>query len=91
MTVTNELRALANMVNYGKGFLVVQTPDYEGGHQFEIALPGYVLKAFEYVAWEGTPKEFFNQEFVAHVEPYHDEPYDFVVSHEGLLKKYFQL
>jgi hypothetical protein len=72
--------AKANMVNNGKAFAIVQTPDYNGGHYFRIEKD---LKSdlgdFEYYAWIGTPQQFAEQcpVFLAHAEPLHEEPVDY--------------
>ena len=69
---------MANMVNNGRAFMVVQKPDWNGGHYFDVELPDYQLGDFEYELWYGTPKQFAEQlpSFTVHVEPFHEEPYE---------------
>lgn len=77
-----ETLAKANMLNNGLGFMVVQMPDWNGGHHFRIRNTDYELGDFEFVAWEGTPSKFAEEQpvFTEHVEPFHEKPKDYDIS-----------
>ena len=76
--MSTRLFAMCNMMFNGRGFCVVQKPDYNGGHYHEIEPYNYETKNFEYISWCGTPKEYAEQQptFTIHVEPFHGKPYD---------------
>ena len=83
-----QILVLANMINEGKKFMVVQVPDWNGGHFFKAESIDYELQDFEYVEWEGTPVEAATAlpSFEAHVEPLHEESYDYVMTMYDVLK-----
>lgn len=82
MKANIEILAKANMLRNGKSFMVVQTPDWNGGHFFKIREYEYELGDFEYIAWLGTPLAFATEQpvFVGHREPQYEEPYDYEVT-----------
>lgn len=86
--MNKQVLALANMVNEGKKFMVVQVPDWNGGHFFKAESIDYELQDFEYIQWEGTPAEAATTvlSFEAHVEPLHEDPYDYEMSMIDVLK-----
>lgn len=83
-----QILALANMINGGKKFMVVQVPDWNGGHFYMAEPIDYELKNFEYVEWEGTPAEAATMlpSFEAHVEPLHEDSYDYTMTMLDVLK-----
>lgn len=85
-----QLLAMCNMLQNGRGFAVVQKPDYNGGHYHSIEPLGYECKNFEYVAWEGTPAKYVKERptFTTHVEPFHSPVYELEYSAEELVQCY---
>jgi hypothetical protein len=77
-----KLFAMCNMLFKGRGFCVVQKPDYRGGHYNEIEPYDYETKDFEYYSWYGTPMEYVQQKpsFTTHIEPLHEQPRDYEYS-----------
>lgn len=84
---------LANMINNGKRFVVVSTPDYNGGHYYKAESSDYELDSFEYVEWEGTPLKAAEElpTFLAHIEPIHSSPEDYEMTMLDILKNKFSL
>ena len=74
-----KLFAMCNMLFKGKGFCVVQKPDWNGGHYHDIEPYDYERRDFEYISWYGTPMEYVQQKpsFTTHIEPFHEKPKDF--------------
>lgn len=83
-----QVLVLANMVNEGKKFMVVQVPDWNGGHFFMAEPIDYELKDFEYIEWEGTPAEAATMlpSFEAHAEPLYEDAVDYTMSMFDVLK-----
>ena len=77
-----KLLAMCNMLFKGRGFCVVQKPDYRGGCYHEIEPYDYECGNFEYIDWNGTPMEYVQQKpsFTTHIEPFHEQPKDFEYS-----------
>lgn len=86
--MNKQVLALANMINEGKKFMVVQVPDWNGGYYFMAEPADYQLQDFEYIEWEGTPAEAATAlpSFEAHVEPLHEDSYDYEMSMIDVLK-----
>lgn len=82
LATRQEVLAKANMLNDGRGFKVIQMPDWRGGHHFRIRNTDYELGDYEYVAWEGSPSKFAEEQpvFTEHAEPLHEKPFDYDVS-----------
>lgn len=83
-----QVLVLANMINEGKKFMVVQVPDWNGGHYFVAKPADYELQDFEYIEWEGTPAEAATTvlSFEAHVEPLHEDAIDYTMTMIDVLK-----
>lgn len=83
-----QVLVLANMINEGKKFMVVRTPDWNGGHFFVAKPTDYELQDFEYVEWEGTPAEAATTvpSFEAHVEPLYEKAVDYTMTMFNILK-----
>ena len=77
-----QIYAIANMINGGNSIEIIRRPDYNGGHFYVAVACGYELDSFEYIEWEGTPKELAEQtpQFMAHIEPVHGEPEDYIMT-----------
>lgn len=84
---------LANMINNGKRFVVVSTPDYNGGHYYRAEPSDYELDSFEYVEWEGTPFKAAEElpTFLAHIKPVHGSSEDYEMTMLDILKNKFSL
>lgn len=80
--------ALANMINDGKAFIIVQVPDWNGGHHFRAEKSDYELGDFEFEVWRGTPAEAeaTADKFIAHIEPLHEEPEDYELCMRQILE-----
>lgn len=89
--ISAKVLTLANMINNGKRFIVVSTPDYNGGHYYKAESSDYELGSFEYVEWEGSPFKAAKElpTFLAHIEPIHDSPEDYEMTMLDILKNKF--
>lgn len=86
--MAKSILALANMINDGKAFIIVQVPDWNGGHYFRAEKSDYQLGDFEYQEWCGTPQEACttNHKFIAHREPLHEDAEDYEMSMRQILE-----
>ena len=89
-----EYRAKLNMIFGGRNVMVVQVPDYNGGHYFALAANDYILKDFEYIADSADGATLYttndiikniDKSLIAHREPFHEEPEDYEVKVKDLI------